>query len=258
MNHYLNQQEHEIEVISLPRPRRPYIMKDDEDSIAIPSQKSANRQQPKTKGRKRKHKKKTCSSLTRYNSDFNVTANKESSPLPLKKQQEWPNLNTESEPEICHFDEDMFQVEKTSILMAVDNQTIMDRTNSKGDTNMYDSTRNLNVDSELEMIKLFNMRKFSVATCIIWFLADVSSLYPRFHLKKFFPNQIGMIMEAIFWYPICILLLLSYCKRFKNKARLIKTAQVLLIVRGQFGFWNLPDDEVGKNAKIRFAAKAVG
>lgn len=147
-------------------------------------------------------------------------------------------------------------MEKQSIFMVDDNQTIMDRFNLKNDTRS-DSSRNLNVDSELEMIKLLNIRKFLLTICIVWFLADVFSLYPRFGQKKFFPNQIGMIMEAIFGYPSYILLVLSYCKRCKNKSTLIKTALILVIVRGQFGFWNMPADEVGKNVKIRFAAKSV-
>lgn len=109
---------------------------------------------------------------------------------------------------------------------------------------------------QLENIKVFNIRKFLLTLSIVWFLGDLTSLYPRFLMKRLFPNQIGMALEALLVYPIYIMLMISYCNRFKNKARLIKPCLILAIIRLQFGFWNLPDSEVGKNEKVRFSIKA--
>lgn len=113
------------------------------------------------------------------------------------------------------------------------------------------------MEEQLENIKMLNIRKFLVTLSIIWFIADIGMLYPRFLMKKFFPNQIGMVIEALLVYPIYIMLIMSYCKRFKNKKALIKPALIATIVRTQFGFWNLPDAEVGKNEKVRYGTKAL-
>ena len=103
-------------------------------------------------------------------------------------------------------------------------------------------------------IILINCRKFLLMSCITLFVTDVSMVYPRFMKKKFFPNQVAIVGEAIVTLPLYILMIHSFCRK---TTRFIKVMMVLLAIRLQFGFFQLPGPEVGLNVQARGLNKAV-
>lgn len=99
-----------------------------------------------------------------------------------------------------------------------------------------------NQEKELDQIKNINVRKSLLVGNIGLFIGDVLSIYPRFMSKKFFPNQIGIMMSAVLGWPAYVMLVVSF---WKNKTSLVQPILLLTVARIQTDFWNQPGEEVG-------------
>ena len=95
---------------------------------------------------------------------------------------------------------------------------------------------------------LTNCRKFLLSISIVLAVTDFAMIYPRFHQKKLWPNQVAIIVEGMAQFPVYFLLAHSFLR--KSLAN-VKAMMVLMVVRIQMGFLQLPGEEVGVNHDAR-------
>jgi hypothetical protein len=108
----------------------------------------------------------------------------------------------------------------------------------------------------MENIKLLNVRKFLLTIIVFLALTDILVVYPRYSTINFFPNKLGVILEASFGYPLILVVALSYCKRFADKRVLIKSGLLLSMARSQFAFWNVPEETLPEKLQV-YAARCI-
>ena len=88
----------------------------------------------------------------------------------------------------------------------------------------------------------------------MFMITDYAMVYPQFLNKKFFPQQLGMILQMIVSYPMYILIVHSFCSK---SLRFVRHMTILLGFRVLFGFFNEVGPEMGINFNTRSMTKTL-